>query len=319
MSLIADVYKGESAQLGYLDIDSILKKIPELLKQLNTFSPEAIYLYSCVCRYYALQREVEFETLPFQTIAPAAGFYASGEFCRLGRRLQLLNSSQVIIALREGKPESSAELRYDNTFDRDHQRFRHLRITSRLFHFITTLTEELEEANHKLQILADRDDLTGTLNRRVMMHNLKAEISRCQRHGRSTSIILLDLDYFNLLNDAYGHVAGDQTLKDFVEQVNSNIRISDTLYRYGGEEFLLLLPETTVETAQEVAEKIRLAIESMSLDFHPQNILNLTVSQGIACYPQHGETFQALIQAADKALYRAKAQGRNCFCVAAQA
>jgi diguanylate cyclase (GGDEF)-like protein len=311
VSLIADIYEGEVARLGYLDIDGVLKKIPGLLKELSTFAPETIYIYSCVCRYYALQQEVEFETLPFQTVAPVSGFYTAGEFCRIGSRLHLLNSSQVIVAMREGEAAASATVSPEYTFDMEHQRFRHLRITSRLFHFITTLTEELEEANHKLQFLADRDSLTGTLNRRVMSVNLKTEISRSKRYRRPMTIILLDLDHFKLLNDTYGHAAGDQVLKAFVDRVRRTVRVSDTLYRYGGEEFLLLLPETPAETACEVAEKIRLAVESMLVEFREKKINHITVSQGIASYPQHGDSVPALIHAADTALYQAKDQGRN--------
>jgi diguanylate cyclase (GGDEF)-like protein len=323
VTLVADIYQGETARLGYLDVDAALENTAAALATLEKFAPEAVFLYSCICRRFTLQQDVELETRPFQAMAPVAGFFTSGEFCRNGARLQLLNSSQIVVAMREGDavpvlpPSDSGTAATATAMDR--YRFRHARITSRLFHFISALSDELEEANRRLLYLAEHDALTGALNRRVLDAILNAELSRSARYGRPFSFVMFDLDHFKRFNDNYGHAAGDLVLKSVADTVRKAIRSSDALYRYGGEEFLLLLPETAMSGALEIAEKAREAIARLLLCCAEKTLPGITASFGVACYPEHGKDGVAVLNAADVALYSAKEQGRNRVSPAADA
>ncbi|MBT9098824.1 GGDEF domain-containing protein [Methylovulum psychrotolerans] len=311
VTLVADIYQDEIVRLGYLNIDLVLENTRALLAKLATFVPEAVYLYSCICRRFTLQQDVELETYPFQALAPVAGFFTSGEFCRNGKHLQQLNSSQIVVAMREAALVSSNWEDTDPDDTKDRYRFRHARITSHLLHFIATLSDELEAANSKLRHLAEHDTLTGALNRRALDRALDTELALAERYNRHCSLVMFDLDCFKQFNDNYGHSAGDIVLTSVAQAVRQTIRRSDMLFRFGGEEFLLLLPETATEGAWEIAEKTRLAIAQLALSYAETLLPKVTASFGVASYPAHGQEALALINAADAALYQAKAQGRN--------
>lgn len=157
----------------------------------------------------------------------------------------------------------------------------------------------------ELEYLATHDPLTGVLNRRAFMAAAEQELARCHRHGHVMSIVLMDLDRFKLLNDSYGHLVGDQVLRDFTERVAPLLRLPDQLGRYGGEEFILLLPETNRDAAAVVAERIRAAAEAAG------NLPHYTVSIGVACNVVSDIGLDPLLARADAALYEAKDGGRN--------
>jgi diguanylate cyclase (GGDEF)-like protein len=312
VSLIADIYQGEKAWLGYLDVDDVIDNMEKAYGVMEQFLPEAIFLYSCICRRFALQQDIEIETLPFERIAPAGGFFTYGEFCKTTHGLELLNSSEVVIGIREGSPKASTHS-FDTTLinEVDHYRVRHIQVTSRLFQFISALTDELEDANKALKFQADHDPLTGAFNRHTLDKNINAEISFSKRHGHQVSFILLDIDYFKTINDKYGHLAGDYALKGISETIAGLLRAKDALYRYGGEEFLLILPETSLEGARAVAEKVRKAISSTTLAYNELQLPVITASFGVASYPEHGYDAESIISILDKALYVSKDSGRN--------
>ncbi len=312
VSLVADVYSGESARLGYLDIDTVMEDTRGTVAVLEAFQPEAILLYSCVCRRFFLQQETKLETRPFQKLAPVAGFFTYGEFIRLGGKPQLLNSSQVVVAMREGDKRGSAESdRVKVNDDGDRYRMRHIRITSRLFQFIDALTEEVEEANRLLQHEAEHDALTGAYNRHRLEGDLLEELSRAKRYDHPLSLVMFDIDHFKRINDDLGHITGDHVLKEVARSVWELLRKHDAIFRYGGEEFLLLLPETDLQGALAVAEKARATVEALSLSLNGKSLPGITVSFGVATAPQHGKTVDLLLQVVDSALYRAKQEGRN--------
>ncbi|NEO25881.1 MAG: diguanylate cyclase, partial [Kamptonema sp. SIO4C4] len=163
----------------------------------------------------------------------------------------------------------------------------------------------------RLQNLSIRDPLTGLYNRRYLEDTLDKEIHRAQRRQNTVGIILLDVDHFKQFNDTFGHEAGDQVLQNLSHFVQTNIRRSDIACRYGGEELLLILPEANVDNSQKRAEQIRQGIKQVKIEHQGQTIGTITLSLGVACFPKHGETRDAVIRAADAALYRAKAQGRD--------
>jgi diguanylate cyclase (GGDEF)-like protein len=312
VTLLADVYSGETVQLGYLDVDLVIHKIQEVMKALSEFVPEAIFIYSCICRRFTLQQDTEMEISPFQLLAPVSGFFTYGEFCRYKGRLQLLNSSQVVVSMREG--ESAQATQQNQLYARsnsDHFRLRHMRVTSRLIHLIGTLTEELKSANMALQYQAEHDFLTKTYNRTVMNKCMEKEVARSIRHKHSFSVIMIDIDHFKHFNDVYGHAAGDHVLQEFTRLISKLMRMDDSLFRYGGEEFLLLLPETGVGGAMVVAEKCRKMVASLAMEHDGHRLSNITASFGVASFPGNGDHAMAVIKAADQALYESKNNGRN--------
>jgi diguanylate cyclase (GGDEF)-like protein len=156
--------------------------------------------------------------------------------------------------------------------------------------------------------MSDTDYLTGINNRRAIIGYLEAEIERCRRYKRSCSIMMLDLDYFKQINDQHGHQVGDDILVLVANSISDTCRVADHVGRYGGEEFLIVLPETSESEALELAERIRQTIASLKLDIG----LSLTVSIGVACLSLQTEVDSyTFIKQADDAVYKAKEQGRN--------
>lgn len=162
-----------------------------------------------------------------------------------------------------------------------------------------------------LQTQSIRDALTGLFNRRYLEEALQKEIARARRHQSSVAIVMMDVDHFKSFNDTYGHDAGDFVLKSLGQLLRDKVRASDTACRYGGEEITLVFPETPLHEALGLAEQIRQAIANLTLTYGNQQLHSITASFGVAAFPEHGTIGQALIQTADKALYRAKAAGRN--------
>jgi diguanylate cyclase (GGDEF)-like protein len=168
---------------------------------------------------------------------------------------------------------------------------------------------QLEKALNLINELAIRDELTGTHNRRHLIALIERERERSARAGRPFCICLLDLDFFKRVNDTYGHCAGDVALRVFALAVQHQVRDTDAFGRYGGEEFLLMLPETSLEEAAVLVERIRLSVEGLQFaDISAE--FALTVSIGVAQFC-NGESIAQMIARADKALYLAKSDGRN--------
>lgn len=161
-----------------------------------------------------------------------------------------------------------------------------------------------------------RDPLTGLFNRRYMEESLERELRRAVRSSRPLGVLMMDLDQFKRFNDSFGHDAGDKLLREFGAILRSGIRGGDISCRYGGEEFALILPEATLEATMVRAEQLRESTRNLSVNYHGQSLGVVTVSIGVAGFPEHGTSSEILLQAADKALYRAKAQGRDQVAVA---
>jgi diguanylate cyclase (GGDEF)-like protein len=166
----------------------------------------------------------------------------------------------------------------------------------------------LRETLHEQSI---RDPLTGLYNRRFLEDSLIRELSRARRKTHPLSIILLDIDHFKRVNDTFGHGAGDMVLRRLGLVLQAYVRESDIACRVGGEEFSVLLPEGPLQIATQRAEDIRKAVNELTLKHEEQDLGTVTVSLGVATFPDHGTTADALIRAADQVLYDAKRKGRN--------
>jgi diguanylate cyclase (GGDEF)-like protein len=178
---------------------------------------------------------------------------------------------------------------------------------------------QLQHAMGKLVTQATSDALTGLCNRRHLQQHLPLELARAKRHGEPFALIMVDADHFKRLNDTFGHDAGDVALKEIANTLKGNIRASDLTWRYGGEEFVVVLNNAGLPGARERAELIRAAIARLDLRHDGRSIGSVTVSIGVAVFPHHGGDTETLVRAADVALYEAKAAGRNRVMVCGEA
>ncbi len=156
-----------------------------------------------------------------------------------------------------------------------------------------------------------RDPLTGWFNHRFMEETLDHEIRRATRKKGSLAVITLDVDNFKEFNDRHGHEAGDVALQSLCEILKNHIRGEDVACRLGGDEFVLILPDTTAEIAIDRAEQMRVGAANTSVRYHSEALKPLTLSLGIAAFPENGRNSKELLRASDAALYRAKSEGRN--------
>lgn len=171
---------------------------------------------------------------------------------------------------------------------------------------------QLESANTQLRKLALRDGLTGLLNRRYWEECLEREFARHIRYQSPASLVMFDIDHFKHFNDTYGHQLGDEVIREVSRMTKEFARETDFAGRYGGEEFVVLLPDTPLDGAMQFAERLRGAVERLTIE-HADEILKVTISLGVAELSDHMAAHPQLIEAADKALYQSKEQGRNCI------
>jgi diguanylate cyclase (GGDEF)-like protein len=168
---------------------------------------------------------------------------------------------------------------------------------------------ELVRTREQMRHFAEHDGLTGLWNHRIIVERLRGEVERSMRDGTPLSIILVDLDYFKHVNDAMGHVAGDMTLRETGAVLQRSVRSYDWVGRYGGEEFLLILPGSDFEAARIRADNLRTTVQALRLG-EEEKTFSVTASFGVAAgFPTD---YEEMIQIADAALYRAKNNGRNC-------
>ena len=176
---------------------------------------------------------------------------------------------------------------------------------------IYTWIKHNNKITQQLHELAKTDSLTGLLNRRYFLEKVNVEIEKSRRYNNGFSILMIDIDHFKSINDNYGHHSGDAVLREFSKVIVGNMRKTDIISRWGGEEFLVLIPESNAESCFNVAEKLRLHIENISV-VAEKLVIKFTVSIGIAILKNEDHTSEVLINRADKALYEAKQNGRNC-------
>lgn len=184
------------------------------------------------------------------------------------------------------------------------------------FYFlIGRIGRHIERSEKKLSDLATHDGLTGLYNHRFFYRILESEIMRASRYKNTVSLLMLDIDHFKGVNDTYGHQAGDAILRGLSERLMCRVRSIDSVCRYGGEEIMVVLPETDLLGAQKIAEDLRFLIENEAFKVCNNQSINITVSIGLSVYPEHAQEVSVLVSQADTALYQAKESGRNRICV----
>lgn len=195
---------------------------------------------------------------------------------------------------------------------------RELRARLRVGQRVVRLHRDLQQVNRKLARLAATDELTGLSNRRAILERFADELARAQRHGEPLAAVLADIDHFKRINDRHGHQAGDAVLTELAKRLRSAVRRYDLVGRYGGEEFLIVLPGADVSSACAITERIRQRIAGVPFELPSASPLSVTVSLGIAqATGGDGDTIDRIISLADDALRHAKEGGRDQLCVAA--
>jgi diguanylate cyclase (GGDEF)-like protein len=187
---------------------------------------------------------------------------------------------------------------------------------------VKTLAEHLALAvanlnlRETLRMQSIRDPLTDFFNRRYMEESLERELRRAMRKKLPLAVMMVDVDNFKRFNDTFGHEAGDVLLRELAHLLRAQLRAEDIPCRSGGEEFALILPEAPVEAARERAEHLRRTANESQIEHHGKTLGRVSISVGVSCYPQHGTTGEVLLRSADRALYRAKEEGRDRVIVA---
>lgn len=231
------------------------------------------------------------------TLSPATGWPATF-FCIVGLSAYLIAMGNISFARISRLRLTREALRLRETELVDANQTLHRKL------------QEIDLLQDQLREQANRDALTGLFNRRYLDSTLDRELARCKREGQPLALILIDIDHFKQINDTYGHQAGDEILLQLGMLLGRMARSADVACRYGGEEFLLLMPTMPLEVAIERAAELRLAFGEMVVPFGNFR-LKATLSIGVSAYPGHGTFAEELIRHADKALYRAKHSGRN--------
>jgi diguanylate cyclase (GGDEF)-like protein len=172
------------------------------------------------------------------------------------------------------------------------------------------LAADILSAKKKITLLSQTDDLTGLLNMRTFNLILDKEIARATRHRQPFTVVMIDVDRLKSVNDQYGHPTGSRLVTVIASSIRDCVRNSDVLARYGGDEFVILMTQTSIESSRIVAERIRTAIRNTSFDTHGSRV-TATVSLGIASFPDNVEKAADVLEKADIALYRSKQDGRN--------
>jgi diguanylate cyclase (GGDEF)-like protein len=209
--------------------------------------------------------------------------------------------------------ESAAELRYDsgtNNLRNSHQR---LAISAASQIALSLASLQLQETLREQSI---RDPLTRLFNRRFLEESFERELQLAGRKKQSIAVLFLDLDHFKRLNDTFGHDAGDLVLQSVANLFRNFFRATDICCRYGGEEFAIILPESSSQDAAIRADLLRSEVKNLRLQYQKRTLGQLTLSIGVAAFPEHGSSSVELLKIADQCLYESKARGRDLVTVA---
>lgn len=227
------------------------------------------------------------------------------EFCRVMKNNPAVKHTPIIF-LSAMDDEKSIIKGFDNgAVDFITKPFRHRELLAR-----TKTHVELKRAKEKLLRMAITDELTGLVNRRYFMGRLLHEYERTKRYESVFTVLMIDLDYFKSINDTHGHQAGDSVLRAVSDSMKLSLRLSDIIGRIGGEEFAVILPETEVNAAMVIGDRLRKRVEALDI-IHKDNTLKITISIGASHSSKDDLSIDDVIQRSDAALYRAKESGRN--------
>lgn len=307
------LHVGDKLRMAYGDPNEIINGSRRVLGRIRDFGPQGMLLFSCVVRRYYLKDDVNQILSAYERITPAAGGYTRGEIDRIEGHVYTMNMNLVSAAFREetkdhkrtiaditGDPshmENDPALNLDDT----------LSTVQCLASFITVTSKELSDAYQKLAFVAGHDSLTDLLNRGRIEWVLRHLIEDTNKTHHTFSAIMIDIDSFKHINDTYGHSVGDDVLIRLADIMKNGVRPTDYAGRWGGDEFVILLPDTDIDQSEKVADRMR-------RNFAEADILPdgkaVTASFGVTT-SYEGETLESFYRRMDSALYTAKGAGKN--------
>ncbi len=310
----SDVFQGEHFRLSYSVPKKLLQKTNDDIKDFSWLRPEAVYFFECGNRQRFL-REEYFNELNlyenfFKECSSTTGY--SELYSTPNDSIADLNSALVIVALTEN-PESKDLFKSADvgiSFDENEKNDQEVPFVERILTFLESTSKELDDLNKELGKVAYTDQLTKIYNRWELEKNINEAISLAQ-NGCSFALLFFDIDHFKIVNDTYGHDVGDLVLKSIVSVVRGFLDENHVFGRWGGEEFLYLFPGADMESALELAERIRRTIDETCFI----TVQHVTVSIGVTMIDKD-DTIDSFVKRADEALYQAKETGRNKVVVA---
>lgn len=310
---------GEQVQFGFCHSGLLQTEAGKTFEELKGKPIQAAFIYSCVSRKWILGRDIDLEIAPIEKLASTAGFFAYGEyFTHAPGKCLHFGQTMTVLTLAETdkiKPTSVDKELKSWVIEQDSKQLKTLRALHRL---VETSAKETELANQKLAEMAHKDGLTGLLNRRYFDCRFADEFRLARRTKAPLSLIMIDVDEFKLYNDTYGHIKGDTclcTVANTLRQIAQ--RTEDVVCRYGGEEFVYILPNTDFEGAMNLAEQVKHDFSKLAIPHTTSRVAShLTVSIGVQTANHLGEqmTPEKLLELCDKQLYLAKENGRNRVC-----
>lgn len=307
------LHVGDKLRMAYGDPNEIINGSRRVLGRIRDFGPQGMLLFSCVVRRYYLKDDVNQILSAYERITPAAGGYTRGEIDRIEGHVYTMNMNLVSAAFREETKNHKRTIA-DITGDPSHMENDpalnlddSLSTVQRLASFITVTSKELSDAYQKLAFVAGHDSLTDLLNRGRIEWVLRHLIEDTNKTHHTFSAIMIDIDSFKHINDTYGHSVGDDVLIRLADIMKSGVRPTDYAGRWGGDEFVILLPDTDIDQSEKVADRMR-------KNFAEADILPdgkaVTASFGVTT-SYEGETLESFYRRMDSALYTAKGAGKN--------
>lgn len=303
----------DKLRMAYGDPNEIINGSRRVLGRIRDFGPQGMLLFSCVVRRYYLKDDVNQILSAYERITPAAGGYTRGEIDRIEGHVYTMNMNLVSAAFREETKDHKRTIA-DITGDPSHMENDpalnlddSLSTVQCLASFITVTSKELSDAYQKLAFVAGHDSLTDLLNRGRIEWVLRHLIEDTNKTHHTFSAIMIDIDSFKHINDTYGHSVGDDVLIRLADIMKSGVRPTDYAGRWGGDEFVILLPDTDIDQSEKVADRMR-------RNFAEADILPdgkaVTASFGVTT-SYEGETLESFYRRMDSALYTAKGAGKN--------
>jgi diguanylate cyclase (GGDEF)-like protein len=218
----------------------------------------------------------------------------------------------VVVPVRGQESEAGLIWAFDDAAEADARALERAQLVARHAELALQNAERFHRAKERAFI----DDVTEAYNSRYLLQATEHEIQRSDRYQKDLAVLFLDLDRFKLVNDQYGHLVGSDVLRQLARVLQDCIRQVDTLARYGGDEFTILLLDTDLDEGAAIGERIRRTVADTVFEGERGVPIRLTISIGVATYPRHASDRASLLDVADKAMYRAKSQGRDCVCTA---
>lgn len=316
-NVLEKFYAGEQVRFSFCDAGLQEEGAQRMGRQLAGYEPEAFFVYSCESRKTLFEDDIVVDMAALENGPSSAGFFTFGEcYTDKNKVPRFLQQTMTVLALSESETckffdeeeDLTEKIEFPGT---DLRRFRLLKALS---HLVSSTTRELELKNRQLENLANKDGLTRLFNRRFFDETLAFRMKDHSRSGAPLSLILMDVDFFKLFNDHYGHVAGDDCLRGISNLLQAQMkRPSDMAFRYGGEEFICILPATAYPGALHKAETIRSGVEDLAIPHKTsRGSTFVTVSLGVITLTDNRDISpQELTDACDQLLYKAKHGGRN--------